>query len=471
MNDAPFIDEFLAGVVDTAAVATAGQEQVAHFDLTDAGNGDRFVSRHGAGVRFVPAWGWLVWTGTHWARNDLLVRSRMIETARAIHREAAMYTNVEAQKAVSRWARESQAAGRVRAALWCAQPELVATTDQFDAEDFLLTVKNGTIDLRSGELLPHRREDFLTRMSPIVYDPGAPCPTWDGFLARVLPDPGLTGFLQRFAGYTLTGSTREQVLLFLYGSGWNGKTVFLETIASLLGDHFSAASVDVFTVKQSGGIPNDVAALAGARMVGVSEVGEGSRMNEGLIKDTTGGDTITARFLHREYFSFRPKFKLWIRGNHKPQIRGTDTGIWRRLMLVPFRVQIPESEIDPDLPDRLRGELPGILAWAVRGCLDWQKSGLRTPQAVRAAVSDYRAEMDTLGEFIGDRCIVAGHVEAKAADLYASYREWCASAGIIPLSQTRFGTALGERGFEKIKSGTVAWLGISLLDHESRTVR
>lgn len=431
-------------------------------ELTDAGNAERFARQHGENVRFVPEWGWVVWTGTHWARDDLRARDLMLQTARSIHHEAADQPSTKDQDAIAAHARKSQQAQRLQGAMWCAQPSVAARVEDFDGEPWLLPVLNGTLDLRSGELHAHRREHYCTRLAPAYYDPAATCPIWVAFLERVLPDDEVRAFVQRLAGYSLTGLTTEQVLAFLYGQGRNGKSVFLETLAALLGDYHTATRIETLSATRGAGIPNDVAALAGARLVTVSETPEGSRLNESLVKDLTGGDTIAARFLRREFFQFRPQFKLWIRGNHKPQIRGTDDGIWRRVLLVPFTVQIPPEEIDPQLTERLRDELPGILVWALQGCLEWQCHGLRPPAAVTDAVREYRTEMDTLGEFIADRCVSTPNAQAKAADLYAAYRKWCEDSGHQPVSTTRFGLMLGERGFHREKAGTVHWHGIGL---------
>lgn len=433
-------------------------------ELTDIGNGERFAHEHGENVRFVLAWGWMGWDGKRWRRDELRVRTLAQRTMRNIHAEAAEASDKMEQEYISQWAKKSQQAQRIREALWCAQPSLAATTEDFDREPWLLPCANGTLDLRTGELHPHRREHMLTRMAAVYCDPAATCPTWIRFLERVVPDPEVREFLQRAVGYSLTGLTTEQVLFFLYGVGRNGKSVFVETLAKLLDEYHTATRIDTLSVNKGGGIPNDVAALAGARLVTVSETPEGSRLNESLVKDLTGGDTITARFLRHEFFQFKPQFKLWIRGNHKPQIRGTDDGIWRRLMLIPFTVQIPPAEVDPGLSERLLGELPGILRWAVDGCLAWQRDGLRPPRSVTEAVAAYRSEMDMLGEFLADRCVVSPTAQAPASDLYRAYRAWCEEAGHQPVSTTRFGLALGERGFEREKRGTIRWTGIGLLD-------
>lgn len=430
-------------------------------ELTDAGNAQRFADQHGKDVCYVPEWGWMVWDGTIWARDELAARKKMLDTARRIYREAETASEAD-QKQIAAWARQSQQAQRLSAALWCAQPSLAVRADEFDKELWLLPVENGTADLRTGKKHPPNREHKLTRASRVLYDSTAQCPVWVQFLARVLPDTALRDFVQRAVGYSLTGLTTEQCLFFLYGHGRNGKSVFLECLAALMGALHAATRIDSLSVTRGGGIPNDIAALAGARLVTVSETPENARLNEPLVKDLTGGDTISARFLRHEFFEYRPQFKLWIRGNHKPAIRGTDDGIWRRVMLVPFDVQIPEAEVDPDLPGKLRGELPGILNWAVEGCLAWQQQGLRPPQSVREAVSGYRDEMDTLGQFLDECCVIDAKAITKAKDLYACYVAWSERTGEKAVTQTRFGTALGERGFNKDKSGVISWQGVRL---------
>jgi len=448
----------------TRLASTVQRELIerAQLELTDAGNADRIVAAHGKNLYYVPEWGWLAWDGTRWRRDELLARKLAIQVAKGIHCEAAQAGNVGAQRDIATWARKSQQAQRVQAALWLAQPALVARVDAFDREQWLLPVLNGALDLRTGQLHPHNRADMATRLSPVQFDASATCPTWHRFLQRIQPNVAVREFLQRLAGYALTGSTAEQALAFLYGAGRNGKSVFIETLAAMLGDFHTSTRIETLATKQSG-IPNDVAALAGARLVTVAETPEGVRLNESLLKDLTGGDTISARFLRCEFFQFRPQFKLLVRGNHKPQIRGTDDGIWRRLLLVPFTVQIPQTDVDPMLPAKLLDELPGILAWAVEGCLAWQKHGLQAPDSVLAAGRDYRAEMDLLGEFIAERCIVAADAYAQASELHTAYREWCTDNGHQPISTTRFGLALGERGFEKRKPKNVVWHGIGVL--------
>jgi putative DNA primase/helicase len=311
-------------------------------------------------------------------------------------------------------------------------------------------------------LRPHQRRDMMSRSTHVTYDKKAHCQRWDSFLERVMPAPEARAYLQRAVGYSLTGSTREQCLFFCWGAGLNGKSVFLEVILAMMGDYGASARIETFMPRRPGDIPNDLARLAGARFVTVSETSEGQRLQESLIKDATGGDTICARFLHREFFDFKPQFKLWIRGNHKPQIRGTDEGIWRRIHLIPFLVTIPKGEQDKGLVEKLKGELPGILNWALEGCAAWQEEGLNPPRAITDATSAYREEMDIVAEFLAERCVENKLASARASDLYKAYTSWCETAHERVESQKSFGQRLTEKGFERYRNNGLWYRGVGL---------
>ena len=436
----------------------------------DIGNAERFVAQHGDNVRYNhTARHWLLWTGTHWRCDDAgAVRELAKQTARRIYAEAAQSANSgqDARAAVlSRWAGASAGERRLGAMVNMAatDPAVAVTAAQLNRGDLLLNVQNGTINLATGELRPHDQADLLTYALPVAYDPAATCPTGDRFLARGAP--GLAVYLARAVGYTLSGTAVEQCLLFLYGRGANGKTTFIETIAALMGDLAHKARAAALMAEAAERIPNEIAVLAGKRFVVASELADGGRLNEGLVKDLTGNDAISARFLYGEPFTFRPSFVLWLYGNHRPVIVGTDEGIWRRVHLVPFTVQIPPAERDPALPAKLRAELPGILAWAVRGWRAHQQHGLGTPEAVTAATADYRAESDVLGHFIAEKCVVGPTTSARANELYSAYAEWAEASGLRPLSSVKFAVALAERGFIKgprTSRGHV-WQGIGLM--------
>jgi putative DNA primase/helicase len=361
---------------------------------TDLGNAQRMVWHHGADLRYSAEWHkWLLWTGTHWQADlDEEVIRRGKQTALSISEEAKRIEDEAEKQLLWKWFAQSQNMARIKAMIESARSEREIAVQQtvFDTNSMLLNTLSGTIDLKTGELRQARRSDLITKVCPVVYDPHARCPTWDRFLHDTFAgDADMIGFIQRAIGYSLTGDVREQKLFFLYGTGANGKSTLMETIGFMLSEYAQRAAFATFTQKASDGGPrNDIARMVGARMVIASEVDAGRRLDEALIKMLTGGDKLSARFLFHEIFEFFPQFKVWIFGNHKPQILGTDHAIWRRIDLIPFEVKIPDAEQDKELKVKLRDELPGILAWAVRGCLDWQQGGLREPPQVLAATAD-----------------------------------------------------------------------------------
>jgi putative DNA primase/helicase len=437
---------------------------------TDLGNSERFIMRHGADVLYCYAWSaWLAWADARWERGDGGKVHRLAKaTVRNIYQEAGEAEDEQERKALANHATRSEAEARIRAMLELAKSEVPVSPDDLDARPWLLNVQNGTIDLRSRHLQPHRREDLLTKLAPVSYNPEATAPTWTAFLERMLPNEELRAFVQRAVGYSATGDTSEQCMFINHGGGANGKSTFQETVATALGDYAMRAPTEMLLAKRTSGIPNDVARLKGARFVSASETEEGRRLAESLIKDLTGQDTITARFMRAEWFDFKPTHKLWLSTNHKPEIRGTDAAIWRRIRLVPWSVTIPQDEQDKGLAAKLRAELPGVLAWIVQGCLEWQRIGLQPPDEVRRATGRYRAEMDVLAAFIDEECVVADHASATAKALYSAYKTWCEDNGERPESQRRFGSRLKERGFESgrmttgARKGAVEWYGIGL---------
>lgn len=432
--------------------------------LTDLGNAKRLVSQHGKNIRFCHPMGtWFVWDGRRFCRDETAAIYRCAETTVAsIYAEAAEATDSEERKQISRHAVRSESRDRLNAMVSLAtfQPGVPILVDQIDGNPWLLNAQNGTVDLRTGELLPHRRENLITKLLPTPYDPTASCPTWLCFLDRIMGgDQERVDFLRRAAGYSLTGSTEEQVLFFLYGIGKNGKSTFLDTLLALLGEEYATqASTEILMARNQVGHPTELARLKGARLVAAVEAEEGRRFNEPLLKQLTGGDKIAARFMRQDFFEFRPEFKLWLAANHKPVIRGTDTGIWRRIRLIPFDVTIPESERDRRLPERLRAELPGILAWAVQGCLEWQRVGLAEPQAVSEATDGYQSEMDILGAFLEETCCLLSSAQVKFNTLYDHYTAWCDRNREHVVSAKMFSNRLAERGYKTHRKKDGAWL-------------
>jgi len=443
------------------------------YKLSELGNAERLVARHGHDIRYCHEWSkWLVWTGTHW-QIDLTgeVERRAKETIRHMYKEAANIEDEEQRAAVAKFAARSETNRAISAMVELAksEPGIPVLSDQLDRDIWLLNCKNGTLDLRTGELRPHNRKDYITRIIPTEYNPYADFEEWAKFLHRIMNDNAeLISFLQRAVGYSLTGSTREQCLFMLYGCGANGKTTFLEAISDVLAGYAQRTPTDTLLAKDTSGISNDIARLKGARFVVASEVEEGKRMAESLVKQMTGGEKMTARFMRAEYFEFTPHFKLWVGTNHKPVIRGTDQAIWRRIKLIPFNVTIPPEERDKNLLNKLRREMPGILNWAVMGCMDWQKNGLGEPEEVIKATNDYRSEMDVLTRFVSDCCTTATQRGTKSSELYKKYAEWSKDNGEFALSQTKFSTRMQEKGFSKIRTSRgMVWEGIAIVDDDA----
>ena len=436
------------------------------FNLTDLGNAERFVARHGGAVRYCYPWRkWLFWSGTRWERDDAgRVHKLAKETVRGIYAVAARAEDEDRRKALAKHAASSEAETKIRAMVELAKSEVPISPDELDADPLLLNCQNGTIDLRTGELRGHRREDLITKLAPAAYDSNAAAPTWESFLERVLPGEELRGFVQRAAGYSATGDTSEQCMFIHHGPGANGKSTFQETVSAALGDYAMRTPTETLLVKRSGGVPNDVARLKGARFVTASETEEGRRLAESLVKDLTGQDTISARFMWAEWFDFKPTHALHLSTNHKPEIRGTDAAIWRRIRLIPWAVTIPPAEQDRKLSEKLRTELSGVLAWIVRGCSEWLRGGLQAPEEVRQATRAYRAEMDVLAAFLAD-CCLRGEEEEFAGELWGAWKRWCEETGEQVGTQKRFGGQLAERGFlnhRDSRTGRKVWSGVSL---------
>ncbi len=460
---------------EVAAIAkSVGRYAPGSLPRTDTGNAERLVGRHGHDLKFVYGIGWFVWSGTHWRRDKTgEVERRAKETVRSIHEEAARVANDEERRQLAKWAIASESVSRIRAMVSLAMSEPgvpLEKADELDRDPWLLNVENGTLDLRTGELREHRREDLITKLAPVEYDPDADAPTWEAFLKTVVPDGDTRRFLQRAVGYSLTGVVGEKVLPCLLGRGDTGKTTFVEAVMDLLGDDYAApAAPDLLLAKRGSNHPTELADLLGKRFVPTVEVEEGRRLAESLVKQLTGGDRIKARYMREDFFEFRPTHKVWLAANHPPIIRGGDDAIWNRVKKVPFDVVIPKERQDRRLREKLRVEAVGILAWAVRGCLEWQRDGLGEPGEVAAATAEYREDMDTFAEFLAEKCALGAEEWVSVARLRHTYVDWCRDAGERPLSWEVVTGRLRERGcFPKSrkekgrKSPTRGWQGIGV---------
>jgi putative DNA primase/helicase len=368
-----------------------------------------------------------------------------------------------------RHAHKSQSLGRLEAMLTLAQsePGIPVLPEDLDKDPWLFNVQNGTINLRTGDCRPHRRGDLLTKLAPVNYDQEALCPTWDRFLDRIMAgNKDLIDFLRRAAGYSLTGSVREQCLFFLYGSGANGKSTFLSTVQALVGDYGIQSHSELLMARTREVHPTERSDLYRKRLVSCVEVDQGRRMAESLVKQLTGGEKVRARRMREDFWEFDPTHKLFLAGNHKPTVQGTDEGIWRRVLLVPFTVSIPEAERDKDLPDKLKAELPGILNWFLRGCREWRSSGLGIPDEVRKATAQYRDEMDDFEDFLDDCCVVRENLRIRTSVLHRAYRKWV-PVGRTGLSRDDLKARLINRGFQVRrtgKDGSDEYQGLSLRD-------
>jgi putative DNA primase/helicase len=329
--------------------------------------------------------------------------------------------------------------------------ELAANINEFDQDLWLFNAANGTVDLRSFEFREHRQADMITHISPVDYDADAKCPLWLEFLDDIMAgNQELVGFLQRAAGISSTGSTVDHALYILYGTGRNGKSTFLEALRHPLGSYAKATSMQMFLQQKFEGIPNDLAALAGARFVSAAESAEGRKLDESKIKLLTGGDKISARFLHKEFFEFTPHLKIWLATNHKPQIVGDDEAIWRRIKLIPFKVYIPDGKKDETLPAKLHAEASGILNWMLDGLREYRLGGLAEPDEVIAATGDYRSSEDWLDRFLDSEVqrVAPKLGEVQSRVLYGVYKMWAGDVGEYVLSERRFGDVMRDRGWE-----------------------
>jgi len=447
---------------------TRPASQTTGFNLTDLGNAERLVARHGDDLRYCHPWGkWLVWDGRRWKIDDTAeVDRRAKETVRSVYAEAAASEDSFRRRDLAHWAAKSEGNSRINAmiALAASEEGIAVAPELLDADPWLFNCQNGTLDLHTGTPRPHSRADLLTKLAPVEYHPDANAPTWAAFLARIMGGKApMISFIQRAVGHSLTGNTSERVFFVCHGKGANGKTTLLETVQALLGDYATRTPTETLMVKRAGEATNDVARLRGARFVFASEAEEGQRLAVARIKDLTGGDTMAARFLHHEFFEFRPEFKLWLATNHRPSIRDTNTAIWDRLREIPFNIRIEPKDQDKKLPQKLLAELPGILAWAVQGCLAWQRDGLGTPQEVQDATENYRAEMDDLAGWMAECCVIGEDKKATPAAALASYID---HIGDKRMNKNEFAKRLKERGFNQARTMKGrTWEGFELLDY------
>lgn len=465
----PKKDEFNLYVVDENTEEVENK----YYSYDDTGNAARFTDNYKNIVRYNYARkNWYYYDGKLWQfDNEGKIKKMVDELLVKMKKEPVLVSDEvpeeEAKKLLTKHIKYSRGSNGKTNMLKESQHLLPVNPETFDKDKFLLNVQNGFIDLKSGTLRSHDREKYFTRISNVEFTDKADHPIWTDFLNQIFSnDEELIGYIQRAVGYSLSGSTEEQMMFILYGNGRNGKSVFLDIITEILGTYSANIQPQSIMIKQqSNNASPDIAKLDGARMVTTTEPNDGMRFDEGLVKQLTGGDKVTARFLHENEFEYEPQFKLWMATNHKPIIRGTDDGIWRRMAIIPFTVQIPEHKVDRNLKYKLRREMNAILNWAVEGFLEWQRIGLKEPSTIKEQRKTYRTEMNPIELFIDECCVIDSEEREKTADVYRVYSSWAKENNYYLLDNTRFSKEMQNK-FKRVKNSTFFYTGLRLKKSE-----
>ena len=444
------------------------------WHLTEHGNALRFADANRNQLRYVATWNrWIAWDTTRYADDHDAIRASQSAATVAAHLWRLVPTvKRDDREATISWAKRSESASTITATLRLGRaiPGMAIDHEALDRDHWLLNIENGTLNLKDGTLRPHNPADLLRKKAPVGWRTDATAPLFHAFLAKVQPEPEVRAYLQRLVGYCLTGDVSEHHIVFHIGHGGNGKSVFLAILRALLGDYAGTAARDLVVLHRNEPHPTSTADLFGLRLAVAVETQDGARLDESKVKELTGGDRVKARRMREDFWEFDPTHKLWLVANYRPAIRGGDHGVWRRVRLVDWPVTITEEEKDRTLADRIiRTELPGVLAWAVEGCLAWQRHGLQEPASVLASTAAYKAEQDVLAGFLDDEGLVLdpddGRLSIPAAALRAKYETWCQANGQQPVSPQSLGRQLTARGCEaaRRRNGTVlhrVWLHV-----------
>lgn len=454
------------------------KEDRPYFSYDDTGNAERFVYRNKEVTRYsYTNKCWYFYDGKQWVSDTTGQIKRLLDKVVEEMKKEDVYMadgvdEEEAIKAFQKHIKSSRSNRGKTAMLKETEHHLPVSPDDFDKDKSVFNVQNGYLDLINGNLKDHDRKKMFTKISNVEFTDKIDCPRWIDFLNEIFEyDQELIDFIQKSVGYSLTGSTREQCMFILFGNGRNGKSVFLDIINDILGTYATNIQPQTLMVKQqTSGANSDIARLKGSRLVTTTEPNDGVRLDEGLVKQLTGGDKVTARHLYGNEFEFDPEFKIWMATNHKPIIRGTDDGIWRRLKMIPFEYQIPDNKVDKNLKYKLRKELSAILNWALEGALKWQKEGLKNPRVVEKANQEYRVEMDVTELFIQECCEVDGDYSIQAKTLYQTYIEWAKENGQYQMSNTRFGKEMGNKFNKRKSDGKIKYFGLTINEEYDQRV-
>lgn len=439
------------------------------YSYDDTGNAARFTDAFGKVVRYsYVRKNWFFYNDKTWVLDQEGKVKNLVDEILAKMKKEPVYVPEDgdeevAKKALQKHIKYSRGSNGKSNMLKESQHLVPIHPEQFDKDKHLLNVQNGYIDLKTGKLREHDKEKYFSKISSIEYTDKIDCPLWDDFLLQIFDgNRPLINYVQRAVGYSLSGSTEEQVMFVLYGNGRNGKSVFLDIITEMLGSYTTNIQPQTLMVKpMSGSANSDIARLQGARLVTSTEPNDGMRFDEGLVKQITGGDTVTARFLYGDEFDYNPEFKLWMATNYKPFIRGTDDGIWRRMVIIPFTVQIPEHKVDKNLKYKLRREMTAILNWAVEGYQEWRRMGLNEPNIIKQQRQEYRTEMDVVELFIEECCIRRNGEREKATDLFKAYKQWAKENNQHLMNNTKFGKEMAQK-FQKVRSNGSWYVGLKL---------
>ena len=440
------------------------------MQFTDITNRDYFLKAYGDVIRYCITWNkFLYWNGTNWeVDNRGRVEEKVVDFIHQMYRGLRIINDKVLAAAFEKHLIKSESLRRIQAIIgllkMCGP---IKTEDwELDSDIYLFNIEGLTLNLKNGKAKEPSIKNLITKKSRFVYNRDAECPTWNLFLLQIFnKDMQLIRFIQKAMGYALSGDVSEQCLFILWGTGANGKSTFLNVLQYLFGDYACSTMIETF-MKKNSEQSNDLARLKGARLVTTSEVEQGKPLSESLIKQITGEDELTARFLYGEYFSFKPTFKIFMATNHKPKIRGADNGIWRRIKMIPFTVTIPPAQRDKKLTEKLIAENSGILNWLIQGYAMWKKEGLKEePDAIRDANAEYRMDMDIVGTFVNDCIEIDASLKWRLNNtlLYQTYMKWCSKNNERIQSQKWLTMRLSEKGFKRLLSnGERVWLGLIL---------
>lgn len=480
----PLVEPPAAPPLRPISTAAASFDPLEEACRTDLGVAKLFAAEHRDLVRWCDQWSkWLVWDGMRWQIDHARgVEALAKETAESIWREIDAQVHKVAESVGSmlmRFGHKTASARGLSNILTLARSEqgVPIQPGELNRQPWLFNCANGTIDLQTGEIKPHDSADYLTVVCNRSYDPAAECPLWESSMDDIFGDDReMVEYVQRQLGYALVGKVFEHILPIWWGNGSNGKSLIVETLLHVLGDEYATkAPRDLLLARGGDHHPTELADLHGRRLVVASETDEGRKLAEGLVKEITGGDTIKARRMREDFWSFEPSHTVIMLTNHKPVVKGTDNGIWRRLRLVPFTEKFWDPakgehgderyRADERLAEKLQAEAVGILAWLVRGCIAWQRVGMNEPVDVRNATAEYRNEQDIIGDFLEEQCLIGSAYRIKASAIYSAYATWCEERGEYPKTGRAFGQAMTERNFSRVKSGPIWYEGVALREN------